>query len=80
MRISEDEEIEEYSYDFNDSAYKMRDIVFNIMLNGVTSITGIAMELNRQGIWGKEWRVGLLGWYVYYGHFLLSSSTASLKS
>ncbi len=56
MRISEDEEIEEYNYDFNDSEYRMRDIMFNIMLSGVTSITGIAMELNRQGHWGKEWR------------------------
>ena len=56
MIISEDEEIEEYSYDFNDFDYRMRDIVFSIMLSGVTSIEGIAMELNRQGIWGKEWK------------------------
>ena len=56
MIISEDEEIEEYSYDFNDFDYRMRDIVFSIMLSGVTSIEGIAMELNRQGCWGKEWR------------------------
>jgi hypothetical protein len=34
----------------------MKDIVFDIMLSGVTSMDGIAMELNRQGIWGKEWR------------------------
>ncbi len=56
MKISEDEALEELDYEVSDSAYKMKDIVFNIMLSGVTSITGIAMELNRQGIWGKEWR------------------------
>ena len=38
------------------SAYRMRDIVFNIMLRGVTSLDGIVMELNRQGIQGKEWK------------------------
>ena len=54
--INEDEADEEYIYDFSETAYKMKDIVFNIMLSGVTSIEGIAMELNRQGCWGKEWR------------------------
>ena len=57
MTINEDEENEVFGYDdFNDTAYRMKDIVFKIMLSGVTSMTGIAMELNRQGIWGKEWR------------------------
>ena len=55
MPINE-EAIEEFDYDFSDPAYRIKDIVFNIMLSGVTSITGIAMELNRQGYWGKEWR------------------------
>ena len=56
MRFSENKEIEEERYDFYDSEYRMKDILFDIMLSGVTSMTGIAMELNRQGYWGKEWR------------------------
>ena len=54
--INEDEADEEYIYDFSETAYKMKDIVFNIMLSGVTSIEGIAMELNRQKHYGKEWK------------------------
>ena len=56
MGISEDEEMDEYSYDFNYSDYRMKDIIFDIMLSGVTTMSGIAMELNRQGHWGKEWK------------------------
>ena len=55
MPINE-EAIEEFDYDFSDPAYRMRDIVFNIMLSGVTSFPGIAMELNRQGHGRKEWK------------------------
>ena len=40
-----------------DIAYRMKDMVFDIMLRGVTSLDGIAMELNRQGCWEKEWKV-----------------------
>jgi hypothetical protein len=56
MRSNEDEEIEVFGYDIGDSAYRIKDIVFEIMLSGVTSIPGIVMELNRQGIQGKEWK------------------------
>ena len=57
MRINEDVELEKF-YDINPSysTYRIKDIVFNIMLSGVTSIPGIVMELSRQGCWGKEWR------------------------
>jgi hypothetical protein len=40
----------------NEVDNRIEDIVFEIMLSGVTSIPGIVMELNRQGCWGKEWR------------------------
>ena len=57
MTINEDEENEVFGYDdFNDSAYRMKDIVFDIMLSGVTSFSGIAMELNRHGHYGREWK------------------------
>ncbi len=56
MMINENETLEELDYEFSDSAYRIKDIVFEIMLSGVTSIPGIVMELNRQGIQGKEWK------------------------
>ncbi len=46
-----------YRYDFSHSAYRMKDIIFDIILSGVTSITGIAMELNRRGCYGREWKL-----------------------
>ena len=47
MTINENEEDEVFGYDnFNDIAYRMKDIVFNIMLSGVTSMDGIAMDFN----------------------------------
>ncbi len=55
MRINEDEALEELGYEVSDSAYRIKDIVFNIMLSGVTSISGIAMELNRRRYCGKKW-------------------------
>jgi len=55
--ITDDEGVDVFGDDYCNSAYEMKDIVFDIMFSGVTSMDGIAMELNRQGIWGKEWRV-----------------------
>jgi hypothetical protein len=56
MMFNEDEAVDVFSDDYWQSAYRMKDIVFEIMLSGVTSLEGIAMELNRQGCWGNEWR------------------------
>jgi len=56
MMINEEEADEEYIYSFRDTEYRIKDIVSEIMLSGVTSIPGIVMELNHQGCWGKEWR------------------------
>jgi hypothetical protein len=40
------------------SAYKIKDVVFDIMLSGVTSMEAIAAELNHKRRYGKEWRGG----------------------
>jgi len=56
MKTNEDKSVDLFSDDYWDSAYRIKDIVFEIMLSGVTSIPGIVMELNRQGIQGKEWK------------------------
>jgi len=58
MTTIEDEAVDVLGDDYWDTAYRMKDIVFDIMLRGVTSLEGIAMELNRQGCWGNEWRAG----------------------
>jgi len=56
MTICDDDSVDVFGDDFGDLAFRIKDIVFGIMLSGVTSIPGITMELNRQGCWGKEWR------------------------
>jgi len=51
MKTNEDKSVDLFSDDYWDSAYRIKDIVFEIMLSGVTSIPGIVMELNRQAQW-----------------------------
>jgi len=58
MITNEEETVDVFGDDFKGTAYRMKDIVFDIMLSGVVSMEGIAMELNRQGHWGREWRAG----------------------
>lgn len=56
MTINDEEAVDVLGDEYWQSTSSIKDVVFNIMFSGITSLNGIAIELNRQGHWGKEWK------------------------